>query len=470
MAVDLSIVKDIKGITSDSRKVQPGYLFAALPGAKVDGRDFIPKAVESGAIAVLSDKDVSVSVRHLVDANPRKALSEIAAAFYGKQPETIVAVTGTNGKTSTAVFTQQLFKKLGRKSASMGTLGIGGKGVEKYGSLTTSDPVQLHSDLAGLADKGITHLAMEASSHGLDQYRLDGVKLAAGAFTNLTRDHLDYHGDMDAYFKAKARLFTELLPSGAPAILNADSAVFEKLKALCAHLNVVEFGKSAKDITLVRQDILTQGQDLTLSVRGREFHLKTKLAGHFQVMNILCALGFVLAVEDRFDAAEEILSHAETLAGPPGRLQAVAGHPQGAGIFVDYAHTPDALENALNALRPHTEKRLICIVGCGGDRDPGKRPMMAKISADLADIVIITDDNPRTEDPAEIRKQMKAGAPDAMEIGDRHAAIREGIAMLEAGDVLVIAGKGHEQGQIIGDRTLPFDDVSEAKKAIEELK
>lgn len=460
----------ITGITADSREVRDGYLFAALPGNKQDGAKFIGAAITNGARAILAAPGTVIKDDDIIlveDANPRRALAMMAARFYGQQPKTIVAVTGTSGKTSTVSFVQQLWTLAGiQKAASLGTLGVRAPGMNTYGSLTTPDTVNLHAQLADLAAAGITHLAMEASSHGLDQYRLDGVHLAAAAYTNLSRDHLDYHADMDDYFAAKQRLFTEILPVDGTAVIQAGDAYGVKLIDTCRArgLNVVTFGTMDADIALVSRTPRPDGQDITLRVAGDDYTVRLPLVGEFQVMNALTALGLVMAGGLDAKMAVPLL---EKLSGVPGRLQLVPGHKKGAAVYVDYAHKPAALESVLQALRPHTQGRLICLIGCGGDRDPGKRPMMGRIAATLADIAIITDDNPRTENPAAIRAAMMADAPGAQEIEGRHEAIRHAVSLLQAGDVLVVAGKGHEQGQIVGDNVLPFDDVKEVQSAME---
>jgi UDP-N-acetylmuramoyl-L-alanyl-D-glutamate--2,6-diaminopimelate ligase len=397
----------------------------------------------------------------------------MAAAFYARQPEHIVAVTGTNGKTSTAWFTQQLWEALGLRAASLGTLGIRGLEIEalrnaKLTSMTTPDMVSLMATLADIAVSKVDHLAMEASSHGLSQYRLDGVRIQAAAFTNLTRDHLDYHPDMDDYFAAKARLFSEVLAEGGVAVLNADVPEFKRLADICAQRNitVLDYGRNAQAIRLVERTALAQGQALVIAIHGKNYNVTLPLVGEFMVMNALAALGLVLA--ELPERAGDLVQALGTLKGAPGRLQFVPGHKD-AAVYVDYAHTPDALENILKSLRPHTEGKLYCVVGCGGDRDPGKRPIMGRLAATLADVAVITDDNPRSEDPAKIRAAMMQDAPGAQEIGDRRAAIGWAVAQLNKGDVLVIAGKGHEQGQIIAGRVEPFDDVEEAARAIRTL-
>lgn len=460
----------IAGLTADSRQVREGYLFAALPGSKQDGVKFIPDAIAHGAAAILAPLGTSIdddNVILITDENPRRALAWMAARYYNQQPPVIAAVTGTSGKTSTVSFTQQLWALSGvAHSASLGTLGIRAPGMNRYGSLTTPDTVNLHAQLADLAAAGITHLAMEASSHGLDQYRLDGVHVSAAAYTNLSRDHLDYHDDMDDYFSAKARLFTDLLPDSGTAVIHNDDMYGHVLFDICNRrgIRTLRFGTGDVEISLQSRTPHPAGQDIVLNVEGEVFSLRLPLVGDFQVMNAMAALGLVMAEGKK---ARDIVPLLTKLEGVPGRLQLVPGHQHDAAVYVDYAHKPAALETVLKTLRPHTEGRLVCLVGCGGDRDPGKRPMMGHIAATLADVAIITDDNPRTENPAVIRAAMMADAPGAIEIGDRRNAIRDAVGMLKKGDVLVVAGKGHEQGQIIGDDVLPFDDVEEVKAAME---
>ena len=461
---------EIAGLTADSRAVKPGDLFAALPGGKVDGRDFIKDAIAKGAVAILAPAGTVLEDERaalVTDANPRRRFALMAAKFFNAQPATMAAVTGTNGKTSVANFTRQIWGRLGLPAASFGTIGLVSPKRNEAGTLTTPDPVALHRLLAELAEEGVTHAAFEASSHGLDQYRLDGVALSAAAFTNLTRDHLDYHGDMEAYWQAKRRLFSELLPEWGTAVFNADSERAEDLLKLAQErgLNTISFGTGGADIQILKALPAAAGQEITLSVAGRRHDLLLPLAGDFQVSNVACALGLAIATGADSDRATATLA---TLEGVPGRLQLVAQNAKGATVYVDYAHTPDGLETALRALKPHTSGRLIALFGCGGDRDPGKRPMMGAIAARLSDYPIVTDDNPRTEDPAVIRAQVMAGCPNALEIGDRRTAIRAAIAMAGAGDVVVLAGKGHESGQIVGKTVLPFDDAEEARAAVRE--
>jgi len=463
---------EIVGLTADSRNVQPGFLFAALHGTRQDGRSFAADAIARGAVAILADDPDALAlppeerdrVRVVADPNPHRRLALLAGRFHGRQPRTIAAVTGTNGKTSVVHFTREIWTALGRPAASLGTLGIVTAGEHRPGALTTPDPVVLHRDLARLAERGIDHVAIEASSHGLHQFRLDGLSVAAAAFTNLTRDHLDYHGDMAHYRAAKDRLFTALLMAGGPAVLNRDSAEFSRLDGLCrdgGHPVIAYSGDPAADLRLVAREPRLDSQLLVLDVFGRRHELLLPLAGEFQVMNALAALGLVIATGGPVAAATAALAG---LTGVPGRLQFVVGHDGGGAIVVDYAHTPDALATVLAALRPHAHSCLAVLFGCGGDRDAGKRPLMGEVATRLADRVYVTDDNPRTEPPAEIRRAILEAAPNAIEIGDRREAIATAIADLAAGDLLVIAGKGHEAGQIIGTETYPFDDAAIARE------
>ena len=460
----------IKGVTSDSRLVKAGFLFAAMPGSKEDGTKYIADAIGHGAVALLvHDNAVLPEVpEHVIiikTDNTRKSFADVAKKFYKSQPDNIVAVTGTSGKTSTVSFTQQLWHLAGiTNCASLGTLGVSGPGIKRYGRLTTPDTESLHAELADLSAVGITHLAMEASSHGLYQYRLDGVHVDAAAYTNLSRDHLDYHNDMDSYFKAKSRLFSELLDDKGTAVINSDDAYAQRLVEICKERGVrtMTYGRSGEDLKLVSCMPKPDGQKIDLLVGGKEYTLTLPLVGGFQVMNALCALGLVLASDDNPDKYVPLL---ERLRGVPGRLQLVEGSEKGA-IYVDYAHKPAALETVLKTLRPHTQGRLVCLFGCGGDRDAGKRPIMGKIADDLSDVVVVTDDNPRSEDAAQIRKEILKACPDAKEIGNRAEAIRWCVDHLQEGDVLLVAGKGHEEGQIIGGTVEPFNDVEEVEKAI----
>ena len=455
---------DIAGVTADSRHVVPGDLFAALPGSHADGRAFIADAVERGAVAVLAPLGTpwppGVPPRPVIThPEPRRCLAEIAAVLAGPQPETVVAVTGTNGKTSTVEFTRQLWASTGVKAASLGTLGLIAPGFDPGPGLTTPDPVSLAETLAGLARHGVTRAAIEASSHGLDQFRLDGVRLAAAAFTNLTRDHLDYHGTLEAYRTAKLRLFEALLPPGAPVIAHAEmdattlSALLEIAQRRRLDLRTV--GEQGDRMRLIEAHPRPDGQDLTVLAGGREHRVGLNLPGRFQADNVLVAADLTEA----FGLAD-VLDRLPVLRGVRGRLERAARLPNGATVYVDYAHTPDALERLLTALRPHTTGRLHVVFGAGGDRDRGKRPLMGAAAARLADSVIVTDDNPRSEDPGMIRTAILAACPEAREIGDRAKAIETALNDLRAGDVLVVAGKGHEQGQIVAGAVLPFDDVT----------
>jgi UDP-N-acetylmuramoyl-L-alanyl-D-glutamate--2,6-diaminopimelate ligase len=455
---------DIAGVTADSRLVVPGDLFAALPGSRVDGRMFIADAVKRGAIAVLAPPGTpwpaGVPARPIiVDPEPRRCLAQIAAVLAGPQPDTVVAVTGTNGKTSTVEFARQLWASAGAKAASLGTLGLIAPGFDPGPGLTTPDPVSLAEILAGLARHGIRKAAMEASSHGLDQFRLDGVKLAAAAFTNLTRDHLDYHGTLDAYRQAKLRLFEALLPVGAPAIAHADidPDTLAALREIAQrrHLDLRTVGERGERFRLIEARPRPDGQDLCVMVDGHERDVTLNLPGRFQADNVLVAAALTEAM-----GLAGVLDRLSVLRGVRGRMECAARLPNGATAYVDYAHTPDALERLLTALRPHTAGRLHVVFGAGGDRDRGKRPLMGQAASRLADVVIVTDDNPRSEDPATIRSAILAACPDACEIGDRAKAIETALNLLAAGDVLVVAGKGHEQGQTVGGTVLPFDDVT----------
>jgi UDP-N-acetylmuramoyl-L-alanyl-D-glutamate--2,6-diaminopimelate ligase len=463
---------EVMALTSDSRTVRPGTLFAALPGSVHDGRGFIGAAVAAGAVAVLAPEGtptdaVPPGVTLITDVNPRRRLALMAAAFYREQPATVAAVTGTNGKTSVATFLRQIWTHLGEKSASMGTLGVssGHPDLDTGPSLTTADPVALHATLAELAKVGIDHLAMEASSHGLDQYRLDGVTLSAGALTNISRDHLDYHGTPEAYRRAKLRLFEELLPEGAPAVACYEEPDQERVAAIAVRrrLKFMTYGIEAGDIYCPKAEITGTGWQLTLSVNGRTVDAEFPLPGRFQLLNALCALSLAIACGADVDAAVAALPGLQPV---PGRMEVAARLENGAAAIVDFAHTPDALRTVLTALRPFVTGKLTVVFGCGGDRDAGKRMVMGEIAARFADGVIVTDDNPRSENAAEIRRQAMAGCPDAQEIGDRAEAIRVGVAALGPGDILVVAGKGHESGQIVGNQVLPFKDSDAVRDAV----
>ena len=456
----------VAGLAADSRAVKPGDVFFALGGSKTDGARFIGAAVAAGAIAVVAGHPHSASVPVIVTPNPRRALALAAAAFYPRQPQTVAAVTGTSGKTSVPAFTRQLWESLGQDAASLGTIGIVSRHRNVYGSLTTPDPVALHRALDELAGEGVTHLALEASSHGLDQHRLDGVRVTAAAFTNLSRDHMDYHPTVEHYLAAKLRLFTDLAPEGGPAVIAADhehsAAVIAAARA--RKLDVMTVGRHGEGIRLVDAAIDGFGQRMTIEHRGQTHRLRLPLVGEFQIENALVAAGLVIATAG--DAARTFAA-LEKLEGAKGRLELV-GARNGAPVFVDYAHKPDALMKALEALRPYARGRLVVVFGAGGDRDAGKRPLMGEIAAQHADAVIVTDDNPRSEKPAAIRAEILTAAKGATEIGDRAEAIRSAVASLQPGDVLLIAGKGHETGQIIGDKILPFSDHEAASAALAE--
>ncbi len=464
---------DITGLTADSRTVEPGFAFAALAGTTVDGARFVPAAVAAGAAAIVagiqSDIAVGTKVPVLRDADPHRRLALMASKFFGRQPETMVAVTGTSGKTSVAEFTRQIWQAAGKHSASVGTLGVVSAAGSKYGSLTTPDPVLLHRVLAELAGDGASHGAMEASSHGLDQRRLDGVKLAAGAYTNLGRDHMDYHCDEKDYFRAKLRLFTTVLPDGAAAVVDLDEATADRVaaSAKARGLPVFSVGSAGSGLKLIECREEGFGQRLAIDAEDGRHDVLLPLVGRFQVSNALVAAGLAIVTGMPAGAALKALAD---LKGAPGRLDLVGTTGEGALCFVDYAHKPDAIANALGALRPRAKGRLIVIIGAGGDRDAGKRPMMGEAATRGADIVIVTDDNPRSEAPADIRRAILIAAPGATEIGDRREAIGAGVAMLRRGDILLVAGKGHEPGQIVGDKTLPFSDHEEVRAALKEVR
>ena len=465
----MAAVRQFAGLASDSREVKPGYLFAALPGTKANGAEFLKDAVSRGAVAVLGRPDVApvaaaLGMRFIADDNPRKALARIAAQFFAAQPETVAAVTGTNGKTSITVFLREIWTALGKRAASMGTIGVvTPNGVTKLNH-TTPGPIELHRILAELKRDGIDRLAVEASSHGLDQFRLDGADIAAVGFTNISRDHMDYHPTFEAYLACKLRLFRELARDGAVAVVNADTehAGDFVAAAKARGLLLLTVGEKGEDLKLLARAPHGDGQSLKVAYDGNTYAVALPLAGAFQVSNALVAAAFAIGLGED---ARTVFAALAGLKGAPGRLEKVAAAKSGAPIYVDYAHTPDALETILTALRPHTEGKLWIVFGCGGDRDKGKRPLMGAAAAKFADRVIVTDDNPRSEVPAAIRKEALALCPGAQEIGDRAEAIRVGIAALGVGDVLVIAGKGHESGQIVGAVVHPFSDRDEAIKA-----
>ncbi|KAA0700339.1 UDP-N-acetylmuramoyl-L-alanyl-D-glutamate--2,6-diaminopimelate ligase [Neorhizobium sp. P12A] len=461
---------DVKGLSADSRKITPGMAFVAVAGSKADGASFIADAAARGAAVIFAAHAAEAgNVPVLTVSEPRRLLAVAASRLYGKQPETMVAVTGTAGKTSVASFTRQIWAHAGHPAAMIGTTGVISPSRNDYGSLTTPDPVSLHQLLAELADEGVTHAAMEASSHGLDQFRLDGVKLSAAAFTNLGRDHMDYHPTVEDYMAAKMRLFEALLPKGSPAVIFADDAWSDKAVAVASATghDVRTVGRRGGFLTLKRVEHFRHKQVAEVHIGDDIFEVHIPLAGDFQIANALVAAGLAISTGVPASVAMAAL---EKLQGASGRLELVGHTKDGALAYVDYAHKPDALENVLTSVRPFTTGRVIVVFGCGGDRDRGKRPIMGEIACRLADTVIVTDDNPRSEEPAAIRAEIMAAAACATEIGDRAAAIREAVGMLKSGDTLIVAGKGHEEGQTIGSVTLPFSDHAEVRKALEELK
>ncbi|MES0019127.1 UDP-N-acetylmuramoyl-L-alanyl-D-glutamate--2,6-diaminopimelate ligase [Mesorhizobium sp. M0036] len=461
---------EVTGISSDSRTVKTGVVFFALAGSKADGSAYAADAAKRGAAAVVVGNASAVSglsVPVLSVDDPRLALALSAARFFGSQPETMVAVTGTAGKTSVAAFIRQIWEQAGFAAASIGTTGVVAPGRNDYGSSTTPDPVALHQLLKELAEAGVTHASMEASSHGLDQRRLDGVKLAAGGFTNLGRDHMDYHPTVEDYHRAKLRLFDTLLPKGAPAVIFADDPWSAPTiqAAQAAGLKVLTVGRHGDFLRLKRVEHERHRQRAEVEADGVLYEIDLPLAGDFQIANALVSAG--LAISTGTPVAKALMA-LEKLQGAPGRLDLVGATANGAPVYVDYAHKPDALENVLAAVRPFTTGRVIVVFGCGGDRDRGKRPIMGEIATRLADVVIVTDDNPRSEVPETIRAAILAAAPRAIEIGDRRKAIHEAVAMLKAGDTLIVAGKGHEEGQTIGAETFPFSDHEEVRSALRE--
>ncbi|MEP3892369.1 MAG: UDP-N-acetylmuramoyl-L-alanyl-D-glutamate--2,6-diaminopimelate ligase [Hellea sp.] len=467
---DLGFESDLEvtGLTCDSRAVEPGFVFAALLGTVTDGRNYIKSALENGASAVLSTEGLDLPVPYIGSAEPRLDYAKMAATLYAGQPETLVAMTGTNGKSSTVEFLRQIWVHAGQMAACFGTLGVQAPKGYRPLTHTTPDAVALHMTLSELTNEGVTHAAMEASSHGLDQYRLDGVKITAAGFTNLTQDHFDYHKDAEDYFLAKARLFTELTPADAPVVINTNDSYGQRLVKMCEARgqDVMQVGWSGQDIRIDEVMPRAASQIVTLFVRGDRHKIELPLAGEFQVLNAISALGLALVTGVELDTALEALEH---LSGVAGRMERAGETKDGAPIFVDFAHTEDGLDKLLRSVRPHTMGKIIVAFGCGGDRDPDKRAKMGRVAAKHADNVIVTDDNPRTEDAATIRKAVLKGCPEAAEIGDRTAAIREGIKRLGPQDCLVIAGKGHEQGQIVGTKVIPFSDVEQVRLALKEL-
>lgn len=474
----------ITGLAVDSREVRPGFLFAALPGTRVHGAEFAPFALRQGAAAVLTDRAgarilaealargegpaTQDSFALVVAEDPRQALAYAAALWFGAQPDCVVAVTGTNGKTSVATFTRQIWEHLGLPAVNIGTTGVEGA-FEAPLSHTTPEPITLHRLLAQIEAEDIQHAAIEASSHGLDQRRLDGVRLTAAAFTNISQDHLDYHPDFDSYFRAKAGLFTRLLPDDGVAVVNIDDPRGAEIEAIAEERgqDVITVGRHADaDMRIEAQRPDSTGQEIRFSFGGRRRQLRLPLIGDFQAENALTAAA--LAIASGCEPGQVFAALGE-LRGVRGRMQLVARRANGAAIFVDYAHTPAALEVALRALRPHVMGRIVLVFGAGGDRDRGKRPMMGRAAARHADLVIVTDDNPRSEDPARIRAEVLAGCPGALEVGDRAEAILRGVDALEPGDALLIAGKGHETGQVVGSQVFPFDDAEQASVAVAAL-
>ncbi|MDF1722675.1 MAG: UDP-N-acetylmuramoyl-L-alanyl-D-glutamate--2,6-diaminopimelate ligase [Minwuia sp.] len=456
---------EITGLTADSRDVRPGYLFAAFSGTETDGARFINDAMARGAVAVLAEKALDAPVPVLVSDDARHCLAQLAARFFAAQPDTVAAVTGTSGKSSIVWFLRQIWASLGLRAASLGTLGVQGPDGYAAGSLTTPDPVALHRDVAGLACNGVTHLAVEASSHGLVQRRLDGLRLSGGIFTNLGHDHLDYHRDRADYLQAKLRLFKVLMPDGAPAVINRDDPVAADVAAAArdAGLHVVTYGQADADFVWAIQDSRLDGQTITIAHADDTQTVNLPLIGAFQAENVTAAVALAVSLGSAFRG---ILAALPELEGAPGRLQ-LAGSKGNAAAFVDYAHKPDALAAVIGTLRPLTRGRLIVVFGCGGDRDTQKRPMMGEIAARAADVAIVTDDNPRSEDPAAIRHAILQACPGGIEIGDRAAAIHRGVDLMGDGDVLLVAGKGHETGQKIGTVVHPFDDMAVTRAALE---
>jgi len=455
----------VTGFAIDHRKVAPGNVFGAFRGARVNGEDFIPAAIAAGAVAVVAAPGARVEgAVSITDAEPRRLFARLAARYFAPFPQTVVAVTGTNGKTSTVELTRQLWRMLGHKSASIGTLGVTTSVDQVSTGLTTPDIVTFLSNMAGLAREGITHVAYEASSHGLAQYRSEGLPVAAGAFTNLSRDHLDYHGTMDLYFAAKMRLFDEVVADRGAAVVWADDekrsgAVIEH--ALLRGLRLITVGTKGETLKLVERTPTLLGQTLIVEAEGARHKVQLPLIGAYQAANALTAAGLVIATGAPLKEVLGLLARVQPVRG---RLERAVITRLGAPVYVDYAHTPDGLRAAIEALRPHTAGRLITLFGAGGDRDAGKRPLMGQVASELSDLVIVTDDNPRGEEPQVIRSAIMAGAPGAREIGGRRAAIAAAIAEAGPEDIVLLAGKGHEQGQIIGDRVLPFDDVTVARE------
>lgn len=465
---------EITGLAADSRLVKPGYIFAALPSSQkessTDGRNFISEAINNGAVAILAPEGTELDDKTclLLHENPRRHLAELAATFYERQPKNIAAVTGTNGKSSVVSFSKQIWTKLGIVSASIGTLGVDSEGLDVQSSLTTPDPIELHKLLSELEDKNINSIAIEASSHGLDQHRLDGVNIQAAAFTNLSHDHLDYHLNTNEYFNAKAYLFEQLLPEEGTAVLNSDSAEFDKLYSICRDKgqNILTFGQNASDIQIDCLDSVPEGLRVCLNIFGKPYETHIPLIGSFQAYNALAALGLIIALGSNIDDAFSALAN---LNGIKGRVELIGRLQNGSRVFVDYAHTPAALESLIISVKNHSKGNLNLVFGAGGDRDSTKRAKMGEIAFKLCDRVFITDDNPRNENPSSIRKQILSGCPNAIEINNRATAIEQAISQLSKDDILIIAGKGHETGQIVGGQIIPFDDTDVAASTIIEL-
>ena len=460
--------RTVTGFAIDHRKVAPGTVFGAFPGARFNGEDFIADAVASGAVAVVAAPGAIVEgAAHIADAEPRRAFAQLAARFFTPVPANVAAVTGTNGKTSTAEMTRQLWRMAGHNAASIGTLGVTTSVDQSSTGLTTPDIVTFLGNMSGLAREGVTHAIFEASSHGLSQFRTEGLPVQVGAFTNLSRDHLDYHGTMEAYFEAKMRLIDEVVVDGGRFVVWADDEWSDKVidRVRARGLELLTVGAAGDAIRLISRTPTQLGQMLVLAYEGKELKVNLPLIGAYQAANALVSAGIVIAAGG---VPAQVFDHMARLQPVRGRLERAVITRAGAPVYVDYAHTPDGLQAAIEALRPHVSGRLITLFGAGGDRDTGKRPEMGKVASDLSDVVIVTDDNPRSEDPASIRAAIMAAANGATEIGDRREAIAAAIAMAGANDIVLLAGKGHEQGQIVGAgdtlRVLPFDDVQVARE------
>ena len=460
----------VTGFALDHRKVAPGTIFGAFQGARVNGEDYIEAAIAAGAIAIVARPEASVKgVLHVADANPRRAFAALAARYFAPFPATTVAITGTNGKTSTAELTRQLWQAAGHRAASIGTLGVttGYDSVsprDGTGGLTTPDVVTFLATMAGLAREGISHAAFEASSHGLDQYRTEGLPVTAAAFTNLSRDHLDYHGTMEAYFAAKTRLMSDVVDAGGHAVIWADDGDWSARMIAAARqrgLTLLTVGETGETLKLIKRTPTALGQDLVIEAGGQTHKIALPLIGAYQAANALVSAGLVIATGGDI---KQTLGNLARVSGVRGRLERAVITRSGAAVYVDYAHTSDAIIAACAALRPHVTGRLIIVFGAGGDRDAGKRPLMGEAAAAHADVVVVTDDNPRSENPAAIRASILSATPGGQEIADRRRAIAAAITMALAGDIVLIAGKGHEQGQTVGDRVLPFDDVTVARE------